>query len=289
MVFEEEIVNFKTNFMEIVDVSLWESFYKARYHRDQLNQITHALPLHIIQEKGIEVNPDFNINITDLNTNASNTKFKHFKDNGDGGITFKIEVIIKKGESWGYGKQGQADFVYLGKKYPARARITVWLNHWYVHKTPLYVVSDAIDIPNGMYLITANASRKQNYRDYTVWELEFTTYNPLNTVTYDLNQSIAKITGQKTVKKDTKNTKLSNCDVNLFIYSTTKKNTTQCTRWLQEKLYQLGFLPTLLTTGWYDDEVMNAVKRFQEKWGKYYNLSVTGKMDNATLKAITSL
>ena len=289
--FEDELVNYKSaeNFMEIVDVSLWESYYRARYNRDQLSQINHALPLHIIRSKGVEVKPDFDLKVTDLNTDKHNHKFKMFHDTGDGGITFKVDVVIKKGEAWGYGKQGQADFVYYGKKYPARARTTVWLNFWYTNKTPLYVVSDAIDVPNGTYLITNNATRKQDLDNYTVWTLEFTSFNPLNLYTWSALDSLSKWTGKTNKTASTKNTKLADCELKNFVYCREKTATTQCTRWLQEKLYQLGFLPTLLTTGWYNDEVLNAVKNFQTKYQKYYNLTPNGKMDQATLNALCSM
>ena len=287
--FEKELANYRTYFMEIVPVGLWESFYAARYNRNQLYLINNALPLNIIQNKGIEVEKDFKINITDLNTNQENIKFKHFHNTGNGGVTFKIDVIIDKAESWGYGKQGQANFVYKGVKYPARARISVWLEYWYIHMTPLYIVSEAIDVPNGTYIISNNPTRKQDFKQHTVWTLEFTTFNPLNLYKWGASQSLSKHTG-KTVSAATKNSRLANCELKLFVYSPNKRQgaTTQATRWLQEKLYQLGFMDKLLTTGWYNDEVMEAVKKFQFKYQKYFNLQVTGLMDQKTLDAICS-
>ena len=44
----------------------------------------------------------------------------------------------------------------------------------------------------------------------------------------------------------------------------------------------------LHTTGWYNDEVLEAVKKFQFKYQKYFNLQVTGLMDQKTLDAICS-
>ena len=251
-----------------------------------MGQIGNALPLKVIPS--VDVEKDFDLTVTDLNPDSSNNKFKNFHNSGDGGITFKINVIIDPNESWGYGKVGQADFVYLGKKYPARARPHVWLNTWFVNMTPLYVVSDAIDIPNGKYILSANPSRKQDFRYYTEWSLEFTTYRPLNINKWQANQSLSKYTGI-TVSATAKNTELANCDLSLFVYCKKKTTTTQATRWLQEALYKLGFLPSLSTTGWYNDDVLNAVKSFQKKYQKYFSgMKVTGKMDKVTLNAICS-
>lgn len=290
--FENEVVKYKDNnhFMELVPVGLWESYYKARYNRDQLNLIGSALPLKVLTDKGVDVDVDFKIKSTDLNTDASNNKYRKFHNNGNGGVTFKIDVIIDKDESWGYGKQGGADFVYYGVKYPARARIKVWLDFWYTNMTPLYIVSDAIDVPNGKYIISNNPTRKQNYRKHTVWTLEFTTYRPLDLQVWEANPSLSKYTGKTTANASAKNTKLANCELKNFIYSPNKKeNTTQCTRWLQEKLYQLGFMDKLYTTGWYNNDVANAVKEFQSKYQKYYTgMKPTGKMDKITLEALSS-
>ena len=289
--FENEIEKYKDSehFMEVAPVGLWENFYRARYNRNQLDLIRNACPLHIIQTQGIDVQQDFDMTVTDLNTSVSNKKFKHFHNSGDGGITFKIEVIINKNESWGYGLFGQSDFVYYGVKYPARARVIVWLNYWLVNMTPLYVVSDAIDIPNGKYILTKNSSRKQEYYDYTVWNLEFATYDELSSFEVNPLDVLAKYTG-KSPKKDTPNSNLATCDLNNFVYCKEKTATTQCTRWLQNKLYQLGFLPKLYTTGWYNDEVLNAVKLFQFKYQSYFpNMKVNGKMDKVTLDALCSM
>lgn len=286
--FEDEVANFKSteHFMEVVPVDLFENFYRARYNRNQLNQINNGMHLRIIQSKGVDVEKDFDIKISDLSPDKHNTKFKNFHNSGDGGITFKIDIIINPNESWGYGAKGQKEFVYKGVKYPARARPQVWLNHWYTQMTPLYIVSDAIDVPNGKYIITKNPKRQQDFRFYTVWTLELTTYNPIKDIKWEVNQSLSKYTG-KTIPATAKNTKLANCDIKNFIYCKEKTATTQCTRWLQEHLYKIGFLPVLYTTGWYNDEIANAVKTFQQKYQKYYaGMKTDGKIDKVTLDAL---
>lgn len=291
--FENELVNFKSSehFMEIVPVGLWESFYAARYNRNQLNQIGNALRLHIVRDSGITVKRDFDIKVTDLNNDKSNTKFKKFHNNGDGGVTAKMDIVIQPGESWGYGKQGQADFVYHGVKYPARARIMVWLNVWFTNMTPLYLVTDAIDVPNGRYIISSNPTRKQTFDTLSIWTLELSTYNPLNLYVWDESPGLNKYTGNNTAKASAVNTNLANCELKNFIYAWNgcKGKTTQATRWLQAKLYQMGFLEKFSDSGCYDNVVVEAVARFQQKYKKYFaGMKVTGEIDQITLNAICS-
>ena len=62
--------------------------------------------------------------------------------------------------------------------------------------TPLYIVSEAIDVPNGTYIISNNPTRKQDFKQHTVWTLEFTTFNPLNLYKWGASQSLSKHTGK---------------------------------------------------------------------------------------------
>lgn len=287
--FETEFENYKdsTHFMEIVDRDLWWLFYQARYINDTLDKINHGIPLHILRSKGIEVSPDFDLKVTDLNKGDYNHKAKMFHDTGDGGIDFKVDVIIGNNETWGISVNSpdasvnQWYYNYKGVKYPNKDYITSWLNWFYLNKRPVNIVTDAIDINNGTYIITSN-TRKQTLDNYTVWSLEFTTYEEYTTYIWvNSPQSLV-------------NTELSYCTMDNFRYRPTRTETTKCARWLQERLYQLGFLKTPLhitsgRSGWYDDDTLNAVKRFQEKFGRYYNLKATGMMDEATLKALSQV
>ena len=103
------------------------------------------------------------------------------------------------------------------------------LNFWYTNMTPLYLVSDAVDIQNGKYIITNNPSRKQDYREYTVWTLELATYDELYSLKVQPLESLAKYTG-KSPKVDTKNTTLATCDLGNFIYTSDSTKSTKCTR-----------------------------------------------------------
>ena len=291
--FQDEVAKYKDSehFMEVVPVGLWESFYAARYNRDQLGQIGSALPLHIIRSSGVDAKRDFDVKVTDLSTDKHNVKYKHFHNTGDGGITFKVEVIIDPNESWGYGKRGQADFVYYGVRYPARARIFVWLNFWFTNMTPLYVVSDAFDVPNGQYILSGTPKRLQNMDHYTKWQLEFTEYHSISTHKWQPLQSLSKYTGT-TVPATAKNTNLANCDLNNFKYRKKLEDTTQCNRWLRQKLYQLGFLSYEEYTkpgesGWYNKPTMDAIVVFQKKYQAYFpGMEVNGKCDEVTRDAL---
>ena len=296
--FQDEVAKYKDSehFMEVVPVGLWESFYAARYNRDQLGQIGSALPLRIIRSSGVDAKRDFDVKITDLSTDKHNVKYKHFHNTGDGGITFKVEVIINPNESWGYGSKGQKEFVYHGVRYPARARILVWLNFWFTNMTPLYVVSDAFDVPNGQYILSGTPKRLQNMDHYTKWQLEFTEYHKITTWKWDASQSLSKYTG-KTVPATAKNTNLANCDLTNFKYRREfdPNYTTKCNRWLRDKLYQLGFLSYedynsgTGQSGWYGPAVLGAIKQFQKKYMAYFpGMVVNGKCDKVTRDALCS-
>ena len=293
--FQDEVAKYKDSehFMEVVPVGLWESFYAARYNRDQLGQIGSALPLHIVRSSGVDAKRDFDVKVTDLSTDKHNVKYKHFHNTGDGGITFKVEVIINPNESWGYGSKGQKEFVYHGVKYPARARILVWLNFWFTNMTPLYVVSDAFDVPNGQYILSGTPKRLQNMDHYTKWQLEFTEYHEITNWKWGATQSLSKYTG-KIVPATAKNTNLANCDLSNFKYRKKLEDTTQCNRWLRQKLYQLGFLSYEEYTkqgesGWYNKPVMDAIVVFQRKYMAYFpGMEVNGKCDKVTRDALCS-
>lgn len=280
MKYEEELLDHRSGkFMEIVDIDLWDTFYQIRKDRGDLENINHALPLRVIQSKGVEVRPDVDINVNDLNSDF-NTKYKQFYRSGDGGIKFKVDVIIHKNDVWGYGEETPGDYIFEGKVYSAGMRVVTWLHYWYSRLRPVYVVSDAIDVPNGVYVITDNPTRKQDFRDYTVWSLEFTTYNPLTTYKWKIVESEPK---QTTKSSSSTMVALKDCAPHIFI-SLNEKKTGQCNRTMQQKLCDLGYLKQSQVTGWYDAETMNAVKQFQRDMNKKgHNLLVDGVMGPVTL------
>ena len=277
----------KTHFMEIVDVDLFATVNEL-YSKGKITNINYALPLHIIRSSGINVERDFDVKVTDLNTDEDNLKYKQFTNSGDGGVTFKVDVLINTNEKWGYGIQTDADYIFEGRKFPASGRVTQWLNFWYVNMRPLYVVSKAIDIPHGVYLITKNSTRKQTLDNHTVWTLEFSSFNPLLLHEWTASQSVIDATTPTTTNSSSKANQLKDCTADNIVYSTSEKKT-DCNKLMQEKLYKLGFLRQDQVDGWYGPITMGAVKKFQ-KWynSKGHNLLVDGDCGPVTLKALVN-
>lgn len=226
-----------------------------------------ALP---IIKNTLEVVPDVNISITDLNRGTNNTKYKHFFNTGDGGITFKCTVLLNK------------DTEYKGTKF-----ITI-LNSWIVNSTPVDITTDAIDIPSkGSYIITKNSSRTQTSDNYTEWDLEFTTYTPL-TIWKFKNDNTEVLKALNKSKKDNKNKakksllqKLSKCSLSILVYSKKKKKV-ECVKYLQKALQLQGFYLKGKVDGWFGNDTVKAVKQFQKK----YKLKQTGKVDKKTFNKL---
>ena len=254
-------------------------------------EVNKAIPLKVIRDSGIEVNPDININVTDMISDKKDTIYKNFYNQGNGGITFSIQVILEKSQS-------QSNVYATTEYYPNDMKVLNWLDYYIRNMKPVYVVTDAIDIKNGTYIITDNSSRVQTFKDYTVWDLEFTTFTGLNTVKFNgVNNAIKKVikkskkktTAKKKTKTSTttKKSKLSKCKVSQLKYTGKKVTKVKCVSYLQEILYKKhGLLTKKQVDGWYGPKTMNAVKKYQKKYKKKYKLKVTGKVDKNTLKAL---
>ena len=252
------------------------------------------LHLRVDQSKGIDTIPNMNINITDLNK-SGDILYKQFFNNGYGGITFKATIIIKKTDKWN------------------EKAVKDVLHDWFIHMSPIAVVTDAIDVPDGQYIISKNPNRKQTFIDSTVWELEFTTYTPLKLYKYKNDNSAvlkalqkAKTAQKSKNKKATVNVNLSKCNYKVLVYSK-KKKTVKCVKYMQQILYKNSLLSKKQVDGWYGKETKKAVKKFQQKYNKTHKktinvkngqslptgkkylskrLDVTGKVDKATWKAL---
>lgn len=282
----EDFTNVKSDkFMEIIDVGLFEEYYSAFGGAD----IDGGLPLKILSDKGVDTTPNFKVKTTDLSYG-----YKNFKGNDDDTITFKVDVIIKSDDKWGYMfKRNPLD--YEGFGYHNRMRISRWLDMWMKNMTPLYVVSDAVDVPDGTYLITKNSSRKQTYRDYTIWTLEFTTFKNLELYRYENDNAIVQSAIEALTPKtssssssssnSTSGKSLKDCKASDIKYSTSKV-VTECNKLVQKKLYELGYLccPDTNIDGWYGTVTLNAVKQFQkDQNNKGHNLKVDGIVGEVTL------
>lgn len=245
------------------------------------------LSLKISTDKGIEVKPEFNIKVSDLNQASDGTRFKHFYNQGYSGITFSIDVIIKNKEKWDV-------TVYNWRKKNYRAYypyVDAILEKWVKEMEPLYVVTDSPLIPNGNYLITDISSQKQTLKDYTEWTLEFTTYRKMNVWKYKNDNSgvqkvLKKVTAKNTKQQSALQKKLSRCHPELMKYTGSVKKVLGCNNMMQQILVQKGFLRSDQVDGWFGQVTANALKKFQQKYQKTYKLKVTGRMDKATLNAL---
>ena len=251
----------------------------------------------------MSVTPDLNITVSDLNKNKKGSLLKHFYNRGYGGITLKVEVIIFRDDTVSV-SDGEGTFKVLDV-----------LKYCIENMIPLMVTTPAIDVPNGLYIVTGNSSRVQTYENSTVWELEFKTYNPVTVYQYVNNntrvqnaiakskakkaanstpkwvnkatkgKSAKKTTAKKTTKTaSTTSSKLAKCSLKNLKYSKTKK-TSDCVKLMQTILKKKGFY-TGATDGWFGSMTTSAVKKFQTKYKKTYKLKTNGQVDKATLQAL---
>lgn len=250
------------------------------------------MPLRVIRSNGFDVTPDYNVTVTDLNKGGDGILYKKFYNKGFGGIGFKINILLKRGETW----HSSVYKSFKGYDTDDHNLLTV-LKEIMRTMTPVKVVTDAIDIPNGNYIITKNPSRKQTNDNSTVWELEFTTYQPLSVVGYKNDNTLvqkaikaakakknvaAKTTSAK--KATATSSKFSKCKLSALVYSK-KKKTNDCVKQMQTILKNKGYY-TGKKDGWFGPMTVTAVKKFQKAYKKRYSLKVTGKVDKKTFNAL---
>ena len=162
--------------------------------------------------------------------------------------------------------------------------------------TPLYVVTEAIDIKNDRYIISKNSDRKQTYRDNTVWSLEFIQFKGINITKFKNDNSYvnkakknyakakkkAKVSKKSKANSTNKN-KLKKCKLSNLKYGLKKSN---CVKYMQKVLKKKGYLTKKQVDGYFGPVTKTALKKFQKKYKKKYKLKETGKVDKATLKAL---
>ena len=222
------------------------------------------LPLTVVKGS-VKVVPDLSLSITDLN-NSNGTLFKQFFNNGYGGITFTVEIILDEND------------LYNNEK------VLVVLDRIYRNTEIVSIVTEAVDVPDEKYVISKNPTRTQTRKGSTNWELEFTTYNPLNIHKFKNDNTNVKnaIKKAKTAKtKSTKSnstvyTKLKKCKRSTLVYSKMKKTVT-CVKYMQTILYKKGFLTKSQVDGWFGLKTKDAVKKFQQKFNKTHQKAVTVK------------
>lgn len=261
-----------------------------------MNTGLEPIPLHIIQSSGIDTTPDISITTTNLERNPeTNQRLRNFHNNGYGGNDFKISVAFRENET----VTNTLDEVTSGVNYSVISVLEL-LDLWITNMEVLYVVTDAIGIENGEYIVTGNSNRKQNYDGAVVWDLEFKEYNANNVQQYyfDINPSIAQalqVAEQKKkagkAKQQTKwQSKLKKCK-NLKGFKLKESN--DCNYYLNrlfmdKKYYStktlLKYLKTTKDQKVYSKATARVVKKIQKK--KMKMSKPTGKMDKKTWKYI---
>lgn len=299
------------------------SFFRICPREPTYNQyIFEDIDLKVIQKKGVEVNPDFDVQVTDLNKG-----YKHFKTYNGKGTSFKISVIIGKDEKLqGYKKTGTGSReikevintveveidgemmtfndeavtgveIFTTYDY-ANVRIINLLNGFMRMGIPFMVYSDIIGINTSVpYLITENKTRKQEYYDYSVWDLTFTRWDEVNYSSFKktnkgVTKAIKKWKAKKQAKakakaktKTTAKNNLAKCKWKTLVYSK-KQKTVKCVKYLQTVLYHNKLLKKSQIDGWYGKVTKKAVKKFQTKYAKKYNLKKNGNIDKATFNVL---
>ena len=208
------------------------------------------LPLRVKRDVG--VTPGMNITVTKLNKKG-NAAINHFFSNGYSGIIFKIQILIKESDLWN------------------NKKVLDVLDEWYKNMTPLSVVTDATDIPDGQYIISKNDSRNQTYKGNTVWELEFTTYTPLVLPKFkndntNVLKALKKNKAKNKSSKAKKNSSLAKCNYTTLKYSKTKK-VVKCVKLLQKVLKKKKYY-TGKVDGWFGKDTTGAVRKFQKAYNK---------------------
>ena len=230
----------------------------------------------------LEVIPDVHINITDLNRSGWK-RYKHFFNNGYGGVTFKCQVI--------FNKNARSDGVHYLNKPNIMLPVHELVNNWYIDATPLMISTDAMDlvdhdgnanIINDLYVITKISSKKQTSDNYSTWEMEFTSYTPLNLAEYKNDNSAVLQALNKAKEANSKKAldqKLNQCVLATLKFSKKPKNV-DCVKIMQQFLKKKNLLINSNPDGWYNDLTRKAVKDYQKK----YKLKATGKVDAKTFK-----
>lgn len=257
--------------------------------------------LRVVQDSGVEVDPDVNFKINTLNKGT-----KHIVNNSGNYPTFNVDVLIKQDDvaphRFIYQPETMEDLnTTAGKDYvktlmSSNFNITYLLDYYIKHATKLYLVTEAVDVANDVYIITGNKSRKQTYLGHTIWNLEFTKYSAINRSVFKykntyVKKAIAKykkyLKKQKAKAKqgDALKRKLKACNYKKLVYSK-KKKVVKCVKYMQEILYKAGHYKSgdkkTVVDGWYGKETVKAVKDFQKKHKKDYKLKVTGKVNKNT-------
>ena len=223
----------------------------------ELNEI----PLRVIQDSKINVELGINISETELKHDKKEETPIFFFNNGYTGVSFEIECLIKSTD------------IYKGKY------VQDILQKHARSMTPVIIVTEAIDVPNGSYIILSIKS-EQEYKGESVWKMKFQQQYKFK---YSTNLEPKPSDGSSSL-----DLALGNCKVPLQ----TGSQESDCIRLLQQKLKKLGYYlfdnkeGVYEINGVYDENTANAVMRLQADHKEKYHLKVSGVFDTETKDCI---
>lgn len=176
---------------------------------------------------GFSVTPGISIKETDMlmETSTLNAPTFYFNE-GNHGIEFDITAIMRESDRYN-------DYTVMD-----------YLDMWHKNIEPVSVVTDAIDVPNGKYVMIVKSKKQTNF-DFTVWKIHFHQF-------YENNQSFERFYKEKT-------STLSAIDLELLKYQLIDKNSPKTAILaLQKKLDEWGyFCPYTADGSVYDKRVPN--------------------------------
>lgn len=296
------MVDVVEKFLTIIPEDHTYTRYESLYEKT-VTYTVEPVPLNVVRSSGVDMTPDVKVNVTDLNDG-----YKRFFNVSGKGDKFKVQAIFDtdatvhaEGDmeiNTNYTPSGVINSIHLVREF----RVLDLLDYWFKNWTVFSVVTRAVDIPDDLYVVTGNPSRKQTFEGYTIWEIEFTKYTNVVMNLFKNNNTYvnkAKKSYENSKKKNSKSTqtkktkakqssmqkKLQKCTLCKIKYTKNSDNTCICTMYMQKVLEQKGFYKSTVD-GWFGNKTTEAVKAFQKKYKKQYKLTVNGKADKATLNAI---
>ena len=145
------------------------------------------LVLNVLTDGGVDVSPNVKIKTTELSNGQS--VFKSMKRTDD---SFKIKIMINR--VYNYDTKEFEDVSWSGGSNvttKTSGTVAEMLDYWIRNAIPVYVVTEAMDVPDGEYLIVDNPSRNQEYLNSTVWELEFKKYAGKNMMRWKFQNNVS--------------------------------------------------------------------------------------------------
>lgn len=221
------------------------------------------IPLKLIRGDKVKVDPQLNIKSTPLHSNPNEQGYLHLYNAGYNGITFSISVYFDKSD------------MLAGN---SKAKLDGWLKKGSTHS----IVTKAIDIPNGEYIITSCTS-EQEYEEMVIWNLTFTQYfTSASEKLFEKTSDTSSFTSNSSI--------LDNCDLPLTPESIDTEIITVLQQALKNVGYYLSYNGVLLEcTGVYDENTIRAVTLLQTDYQEEYNLNITGIFDVATKNCLIKL